>query len=868
MEHIEKYRNFNSILRAFLSLLLLFVSTTAASAAGVIDNIDINDKTSLPQLRINFTTPLQYLNHAPESAGDEIRIQMQNISSNAFSRESELQEQQTVTARPSERIPFLDARYEQLGVDRGILTVRFSGSVRYSVQAGADRRHININILSSKQSKGRSEQALGVSAGIQPGAIEESMPPVVKQPPGRPSDVLQAVTPTIMADMLKKRYVVNLASSIKPIETPLLDNLKNPDQYIIYTTQFPIDGRVWNRLRLGFFATRKEAQAVAESLKTRYPRAWMQVATEEEILGAFKEIASPEQPAAAAKTVTPPADSQQLTQRRDAVVISDIKPTLPRTSDERIAALMEEARQAISSDNNNRAIQLYTKVIQYPDNPYRQDALEFLGVARERKGQLAHAIKEYKRYLSLYPEGEGAERVKQRLAGLTTASRKPTPSKSRSTQAMDDRPWDVYGGFSQYYRRDEISTDDAGSTVTQSALSTDLDITARKRTDDYDLQSRFTGSYLKDFLGDGPGNENSISSLYFDAKGKRLGASMRLGRQSRNTGGVLGRFDGLLLGYKLADWMTVNAVGGFPVFSTRDGFHTDRHLYGLSTDLGTFANAWDFNLFVIEQRVESVVDRRAVGGEARYFDPIRSLLTFVDYDILYGSLNTAIFLGTWTLPDRTTINATIDYRNSPILTTSSALQGQSAGSIDDLLDTLTEEDIQELAKDRTGHSTTATLGASHPFTEKIQLSGDVTVSELSGTKASGGVEAIPDTGKEYFYNLQLIRSNLFKTGDTSIVGTRYSDTSTAKIYTLSLDSRYPVIRAWRVNPRVRLDYRENDNDDSNQWTALPSLRMDYRWRKRYRFEVEGGKEWTTRDFTDRSEDSSSYYLSMGYRADF
>jgi hypothetical protein len=866
MEPLTKTPIFHVLFSLFISL--LFCSGATKAASGIIDNIDINDKTSPPQLRINFTTPLQYLNHAPESAGDELQIQLQNIASNAFSRESELQEQQTVTARPSQRIPFLDARYEQRGVDRGILTVRFSRSVKYSVQAGADRRHLNINILSSEQNKNRSEQAVEISPDTQPEILAETKPPVVKQPPGGQSDVLQAVTPTITADMLKKRYVVNLASSIKPITTPLLDNLKNPDQYIIYTTLFPIDGRVWNRLRLGFFSTRKEAQKTAESVKNQYPRAWVQVATEEEILEAFKEIASPEKPASTVKSVTPPVDSQGLIQRRDAVVNSDIKSTLPRTSDERIADLMEEARQAISRSDNNRAIQLYTKVIQYPDNPYRQDALEFLGVARERKGQLAHAVKEYKRYLSLYPEGDGAERVKQRLAGLTTASKKPTPSKSRSTQAVEDNPWDVYGGFSQYYRRDEISTDDVGSTVTQSSLSTDLDLTARKRTDDYDLQSRFTGSYLKDFLGDGPGNENSISSLYVDASGKRLGASMRLGRQSRNTGGVLGRFDGLLVGYKLADWITVNAVGGFPVFSTRDGFHTDRYLYGLSTDLGTFANAWDFNLFAIEQRVESVVDRRAVGGEARYFDPIRSLLTFVDYDILYGSLNTAIFLGTWTLPDRTTINATVDYRNSPLLTTSSALQGQSAGSIDDLLDTLTEEEIQELAKDRTGHSTTATLGASHPFSEKFQLSGDVTVSELSGTKASGGIEAIPDTGKEYFYNLQFIGSNLFKTGDTSILGTRYSDTSTAKIYTLSLDSRYPVIRAWRVNPRMRLDYRENDNDDSSQWTALPSLRMDYRWRKRYRFEVEGGKEWTTRDFTDRSEDSSSYYLSMGYRADF
>jgi hypothetical protein len=133
-----------SIFHVFFSLLISFLLCSGtAKAAGVIDNIDIIDKTSPPQLRINFTTPLQYLNHAPESAGDELRIQLQNISSNLFSRESELTEQQTVTARPSELIPLMDARYEQLGVDRGILTVRFSRSVKYSVQAGADRRHMN-----------------------------------------------------------------------------------------------------------------------------------------------------------------------------------------------------------------------------------------------------------------------------------------------------------------------------------------------------------------------------------------------------------------------------------------------------------------------------------------------------------------------------------------------------------------------------------------------------------------------------------------------------------------------------------------------------------------------------------------------------
>jgi len=855
--------------RLLLGLLLVLTATMANSS--VIDAIETSDDTNPPQLRINFSIPLQYVNHAPESAGDEIRIQLKILSTNLFSQESVLDAQHIVSAAPSKLVPLLDARYEQVALDTGVLTVRFAHRVEYSVQAGADRRHIIISILSSDRDKDQSqpEQADKPVQSILPDIPPEVSLPAAAQPRSAETpDALKEVTPVKTRDLLKNRYVINLESSIKEIKTPQLEELSHPDQYVIYTTKFPIDGRLWNRLRLGFFATRKEAQKVAETLKTRYPRAWIEVATEGEILRTFNVISVPGQPAVPKPGVAQEPDLLRPEQRLDSVMIMDIKPTLPRTSDEKIAALMEEARQAISKDDNNRAIQLYTKVLQYPDNPYRQDALEFLGVARERKGQLAHAIKEYKRYLSLYPEGEDAERVKQRLSGLTTAAKTPRKSTRRAERKKESKPWDIFGGFSQFYRRDENTTDDTGSTVTQSGLSSDLDITARKRADSYDLQSRFTGSYTNDFLDDGPGNESSVSSLYFDANGKRLGLSMRLGRQSRNTGGVLGRFDGLLLGYKVTDWMTVNAVGGFPVFSTRDGFHTDKYLYGLSTDLGSFANAWDFNAFVIEQRVESVVDRRAIGGEARYFDPVRSLLTFVDYDILYDSLNTFIFLGTWTLPDRTTINATFDYRNSPLLTTSSALQGQSAASIDDLLDTLSKDEIQQLAKDRTGHSTTATVGASHPFSETIQLSGDVTISELSGTKASGGVEAIPDTGKEYFYNLQLISSNLFKSGDTSILGTRYSDTSTAKIYTLSLDSRYPATREWRINPRVRLDYRENDNDGSTQWTALPSLRMDYRWRRRYRFEIEGGKEWTRRDITDQTEDSSSYYLSAGYRIDF
>jgi len=73
---------------------------------------------------------------------------------------------------------------------------------------------------------------------------------------------------------------------------------------------------------------------------------------------------------------------------------------------------------------------------------------------------------------------------------------------------------------------------------------------------------------------------------------------------------------------------------------------------------------------------------------------------------------------------------------------------------------------------------------------------------------------------------------------------RYSATGTAKTTSFTFNTRYPVTRAWRVNPRLRVDFRENENDGSDQWTAAPSLRLHYRWRRRYQLELE--PEWCGR----------------------
>ncbi len=810
-------------------ILLMLLSVLAR--ADVIDNIELDDSVTPPVIQVNFTLPLRYINHTPTDAGDELHIQLERLPVGGVLDSSPDRSLQPITFEASRRIPLRDASYEQRDAGRGVLTLRFRRTVRFRVQAGADRRHLVVSIVPT------------------PADRRFSAP---RAAPTRPGSAAARPLPD------SGSYVINLESNARPVPAPELAFLSNRERYLVYQTRFPIDGRIWYRTRLGFFRTRQAALRLLAQLKDRYPRAWVTVASRDEIHAALTG-ATAKAPATATARPRPKAPRHR---------VPDIQPSLPRVSNEKIEALMEQARKAVAEEHYGRAIQLYTKVLRYPDHPYRQQALEYLAVTREKKGQFAHAIREYERYLSLYPEGEAAARVRQRLAGLTTAARAPLPATGRRRRAGRAKPWDVYGGISQFYRRDQSTLDNNDELVTQSSLSTDLDITARRRGDDLDVQTRFTGSYLHDFLNDGPGDESSVSSLYLDATHKRYGLSLRLGRQSHNTDGVLGRFDGLLLAYRLTDWLTLKALGGYPVLSTRDSLHTNRTLYGVSMDLGTFANTLDFNAFFVEQQVDGILDRRAVGGEARYFDPVRSLLGFVDYDLSYDSLNTLIVLGTWTLPDRTTLNATLDYRNSPILTTTNALQGQTVTTIDKLLDSFTEDEVRALAEDRTAESTTVTLGATHPLSQRLQVSGDITLSRLGDTKASGGVAAQPGTDNDFFYNFQLIGSSLIKAGDIAILGLRYADTSTSKTTSLSLNTRYPFTRDWRINPRLRVDYRKNSTDDSTQWIGAPSLRMDYRWRRRYRFEAEGGGEWSSRELTTDSQHTSSWFFSLGYRADF
>ncbi len=547
----------------------------------------------------------------------------------------------------------------------------------------------------------------------------------------------------------------------------------------------------------------------------------------------------------------------------------------PSKADPKLIEAMKEAKKEMTAENYPRAIQLYTKILSRPESDLSQDAQELIGLARDRNNQLAHAKAEYEKYLKKYPKGEGADRVKQRLNGLLTAGDKPKERlrSAKISRDPEETVWDtqVFGSFSQFYSFDETDSDSTGaSRINRSDLSSDFDFSTRSRSDKYEIRTQFVGGYDQDFRENGDEGEASVNTLNIEVKDLKRKLFGRFGRQFESSGGVLGRYDGGLLSYGINSKVKINGVAGVPVQSTRvEPLDINKRFYGMSLDLGTFAKYWNFNIYGINQDVDGITDRQAVGGETRYFHPQRSFLTLVDYDVSFKELNLFIFSGDYVFPVKTRWRLTLDYRKSPILTTSNALQGQQGVSnISDLLRTLSEEEVRQLAKDRTAKSRSMIFSVTQELNEQFQLNGEFSVSELSGTPASGGVPALPSTGAEFFYSSQLIGSSLFMENDIAIFGLRYSDLQNVDSYSADLNLRFPITRDLRINPRVRIDYRKNKNDDGDRVNIRPLVRLDYRWKRWLRFELEGGREWINETVIGDSQKSTNYFFSLGARAFF
>jgi tetratricopeptide (TPR) repeat protein len=291
-------------------------------------------------------------------------------------------------------------------------------------------------------------------------------------------------------------YVVNLSTQSEPVDFTQIPPIPVAENQLLYTTKSVVEEQKQYRLRLGFFRTKIEADEQLRQIKKFYPNAWVDTAD-------IKER------------------RQALFDRGIEHIFSDALMDEPQLVDvdPRLTTMMEAIRHTITAGDYAKAVRLLEALLEEPENIYSKEALELLGLSRERNDQIAHAKGEYRLYLEKYPEGEDAERVWQRLLGLETAPMRPKKPMRDKTQAEEGEGkgpkavWDVYGSLSQNYRRDSIDSpfvEDEDS-VTRSDIETFVDFNARRRSDDLDMRLKVTGSYILDLLDDGDGNDTTLS---------------------------------------------------------------------------------------------------------------------------------------------------------------------------------------------------------------------------------------------------------------------------------------------------------------------------------------------------------------------
>lgn len=533
---------------------------------------------------------------------------------------------------------------------------------------------------------------------------------------------------------------------------------------------------------------------------------------------------------------------------------------------------MTRARQSLVEGKNEQAIVLFQKIIKAPENPDTQVAHELLGLAYERNRQTSKAIAQYRRYLRLYPDGPGADRVQQRLRNLTRSSGQPLLKPGARRQGQGETL--VYGAVSQRYFAGSSSSV-TGSGIDQSLFISDIALTGRKRTEGADYKAVFNADHKYDLLNSV--SESRVQNAYIEAKSNWHGLSGKLGRQRGRGAGVLDRFDGALVGGEVLPKWRLNAVAGVPVDLWAN--NSQREFSGLSLDAGTFAGKWSATVFGIDSKIDGLKDRQAVGTELRYFSKQASAFGMVDYDTYFNDLNVAMVQANWRTRDDWNTNVLVDVRKAPYLHLGNALLAPVNGaSYDSMTALVTAEpllDIQQLARDRTTSSRTVSAGITLPslgslgvkgkYLPKFRLGGDVSYTATSDLPASAGQPAIP--GHEMVtLSARGIATNLFRKNEITVAGLSMITNTDYQAISAYLTERNQVRQHWRFDAGLKLYYQDN-NVGTSLVRITPSVRVEYR-KNRAVFEFELGHETSQSVNPLQTENIDRDFIAIGYRYDF
>jgi tetratricopeptide (TPR) repeat protein len=884
------------------SLLRLMMLCAALGAAGtaraqLIDEIELQREGADAVMHIRFATPVQML-HAMSGSKADYTLIIYRV----------LPTQQTLNLGPAERrlppkvqgtnlpgITVTDLPSSERGSEERRLQVRFSAGVSHSVRSGRDARTIDV-VLSGLGRQlpfaGEDEQAAS-AAGLLRVTLEAN----------EQAGVLSAAIPA---------------------------SLQNAN---VYTSRRVVDGRVLYETHVGPFATRAEAESALRAVRGRFPQA--AITTEEApapaatvvaavpvvpvvpsapvlpsapVVAALPSVATvsvappvqvvpagPPAAPASAPAAQPPTSPASPASAPAVPAVPAAAPvtTAPLTDaerDQQAQTLLRSAQAALAGGATQDAIDSLGRLLDLPPNRASREAQGLIGQARAKLGDTVRARAEYEAFLRLYPSGADSDRVRLDLAALVPATPSVTAAQSAADKAAERARANtttlLSGSASTYYyggqskvRTQEFQDSPIGglpqlvsesnlSDTDQSLLVSSMDINWRHRDADTDQRFVFRDSYSKDFNRPEK-SRNRLSALYYDHKSFALGTQVRLGRQSPLGGGVLGRFDGVQAGYTFKPRWKVNAVAGQPADKLLD---THRFFYGASVEAEALTPNLGGSLYVMEQKVDGLVDRRALGTEMRYFNGGLSLSGQLDQDILLKGLNIASLQGTWQRESGTVFNLLLDRRKTPLLMLGNALffGGGTATRMQDLLAAgATQQSLRQQVRDTTADATQGSLGVTTPLSTQWQMGVDVRYTNIGAIAPVADLlpQGQPSSGDIWSAGLQFIGSNLYSARDTHVVIANFITGPTFQGQLLSYHNSSLVAAGWQLEPSFKY-YRQTTSDQVTSTRWSPGLRVTWRYQQSWALESELSMESSKTISALRNESSTRTYYYLGGRFDF
>jgi hypothetical protein len=540
--------------------------------------------------------------------------------------------------------------------------------------------------------------------------------------------------------------------------------------------------------------------------------------------------------------------------------------------------LMARAREAVAARQGETAVGLLNQLLKLPPNSLSMAAQELIGNAWELADNPSRARVEYALFLKLYPQGEAAGRVTQRLAALggsvaaagAAAAGGAPPREAPKTWGGSIAQY-YYGGKAKTQSLVNIATGIDQATIshtTESAIVTSVDLSGRYvATDGHETRAVVRGSGSSNLLAGGH-STSSIGSVYVEHRrvggGPLGGLAVRAGRQSPISGGLLGLFDGVSLAYPLGEGLKLDLMGGVPASALVSA--PGERLLAAVLEADTFLERFGGNFYLLDQSTQGITNRRSLGSEVRYAGDAWSINTLLDYDALFSKVNALSLHGSLQIGAQTTLTVLADERRAPSLQLTNALISSGAASLKTLLQTRSLEQIKADALATSAVAKQLLVSVSRPLSPRWQLSSDLRYSEVGALPAVGDFEATPATGGQYSWSAQLTGTNLYSPRDINNFNLSVLSSPFFKGVQFSVNN----LTGLRDNNDLTLEpslrvYYQRDQLDVKLLRIGPGLRSTWKAGPRGSLLGELLYETSRTDGPSNHDKSNSVFFYVGYR---